>query len=90
MPEPRKFPPEADLEELFERVNNAGRWGPNDELGTLNYITERETRGRRVTRTHRSRAVDRARPEHHAIRQQPVTCPAHDVLSGARTDRSDR
>jgi hypothetical protein len=42
MPEPRKFPPEADLEKLFERVNNAGRWGPNDELGTLNYITEKK------------------------------------------------
>ncbi|MGI8702593.1 MAG: cyclase family protein [Nocardioidaceae bacterium] len=27
------------LIELFGRVTNAGRWGPDDELGTLNYIT---------------------------------------------------
>ncbi|MFN2628393.1 MAG: cyclase family protein, partial [Gaiellaceae bacterium] len=27
------------LTALFERVDNAGRWGPDDELGTLNYIT---------------------------------------------------
>jgi kynurenine formamidase len=24
---------------MFQRCNNAGRWGPDDELGTLNYIT---------------------------------------------------
>jgi len=24
---------------MFERCSNAGRWGPDDELGTLNYIT---------------------------------------------------
>ncbi len=28
-----------DLIALFDRVDNAGRWGPDDELGTLNYIT---------------------------------------------------
>ena len=25
--------------EIFDRVNNAGRWGADDEMGTLNYIT---------------------------------------------------
>src|SRR5262249_55302142 len=25
--------------EIFEAVKNWGRWGPDDELGTLNYIT---------------------------------------------------
>jgi kynurenine formamidase len=35
----RTFPPEAELERLFDELNNAGRWGANDELGTLNYIT---------------------------------------------------
>ena len=24
---------------MFRRCSNTGRWGPNDELGTLNYIT---------------------------------------------------
>lgn len=36
-------PPEpvslAEFDRLFERVKNWGRWGPDDELGTLNYIT---------------------------------------------------
>ena len=30
---------DADLIALYARVNNAGRWGHDDELGTLNHIT---------------------------------------------------
>ena len=30
---------DAELEAMFHRCSNTGRWGPNDELGTLNYIT---------------------------------------------------
>lgn len=29
----------AEFERIFELVKNWGRWGPDDELGTLNYIT---------------------------------------------------
>ena len=36
----REFPPEAALDALFDELNNAGRWGRDDELGTLNYITD--------------------------------------------------
>ena len=36
----REFPPEAALDALFDELNNAGRWGKDDELGTLNYITD--------------------------------------------------
>ena len=28
-----------EFDEIFEAVKNWGRWGPEDELGTLNYIT---------------------------------------------------
>ena len=35
----RSFPSEAELDALFDEVNNAGRWGEDDELGTLNFIT---------------------------------------------------
>jgi kynurenine formamidase len=28
-----------ELQAMFERCSNAGRWGPDDELGTLNYVT---------------------------------------------------
>jgi len=27
------------IQSVIEQVNNWGRWGPDDELGTLNYIT---------------------------------------------------
>ena len=29
----------AEFEAMFEAVKNWGRWGPDDQLGTLNYIT---------------------------------------------------
>ncbi|MBI2969886.1 MAG: cyclase family protein [Gammaproteobacteria bacterium] len=35
----RTFPSEAELDALFDEVSNAGRWGNDDEFGTLNYIT---------------------------------------------------
>jgi len=30
-----------EFDEIFEAVKNWGRWGDDDELGTLNYITQR-------------------------------------------------
>jgi kynurenine formamidase len=30
---------DAELEAMFKRCSNTGKWGPNDEKGTLNYIT---------------------------------------------------
>ncbi|MBW3560990.1 MAG: cyclase family protein [Actinobacteria bacterium] len=35
-------PSDEEIIEIFERVDNAGRWGPDDELGTLNHITDRK------------------------------------------------
>lgn len=31
-----------ELEAMFHRCSNAGRWGTDDELGTLNYITRKK------------------------------------------------
>lgn len=39
MSKKRNFPSESELDTLFDEVNNAGRWGKDDELGTLNFIT---------------------------------------------------
>jgi kynurenine formamidase len=39
MPQSRVFPPEAELDALFDELDNSGRWGADDELGTLNYIS---------------------------------------------------
>ena len=34
-----------EFDQLFEKVCNWGRWGPDDELGTLNLITPSHVRG---------------------------------------------
>lgn len=39
MTEKRTFPSEAELDSLFDELDNAGRWGEDDQLGTLNLIT---------------------------------------------------
>jgi kynurenine formamidase len=33
----------TNLSELGARLSNAGRWGPDDERGTLNFVTDAET-----------------------------------------------
>jgi kynurenine formamidase len=33
-----------EFDQLFERVSNWGRWGPDDERGTLNYLTREKIR----------------------------------------------
>ncbi len=39
MSAPRVEMSNAEFRELFERVSNWGRWGPDDERGTLNHLT---------------------------------------------------
>jgi kynurenine formamidase len=34
----------GEFDELFHRVSNWGRWGPDDERGTLNYLTAEQVR----------------------------------------------
>src|SRR6516225_8275842 len=33
-----------EFDQLFERVSNWGRWGPEDDKGTLNYLTPEKVR----------------------------------------------
>ena len=41
-----------ELEAMWHRCSNAGRWGANDELGTLNYVTAgKRTGAARLVRT---------------------------------------
>ena len=41
-----------ELEAMFERCSNSGKWGPDDELGTLNYITaDKRIAAARLVRT---------------------------------------
>ncbi len=37
---PRKVT-RQDLRDAAEKYKNWGKWGPNDEIGTLNYTTRR-------------------------------------------------
>ena len=77
----------AEFAELFESVKNWGRWGPDDELGTLNFITpERVRQAAALVRTGRrvSMAIpictvagpDNAEPALHYVTQ------AHDIDLG--------
>lgn len=40
---PQTVNSDADIEKLLPRLSNWGRWGKQDQLGTLNFITPRET-----------------------------------------------
>ncbi len=33
-------PPDAEVKALGQRLSNWGRWGPEDEIGTLNFLTD--------------------------------------------------
>jgi kynurenine formamidase len=84
--------PEVNLQEfdsLFESVKNWGRWGAEDQLGTLNYITPRKVReaaglvrsGRRVSMAIPINTVagpDNPNPAIHLVSQ------AHDVDIGSQ------
>ena len=52
LPEPVSL---AEFDRLFEAVKNWGRWGPDDELGTLNYLTpEKRAAAARLVRSGRT------------------------------------
>jgi kynurenine formamidase len=53
-------PDEAEVLRYFESCNNWGRWGPDDDLGTLNFITE-ERRRHAASLVREGRAVSCAR-----------------------------
>ena len=42
--EPRRPRNVAEFDAMFQEINNWGRWGPDDELGTMNLITSEKTR----------------------------------------------
>ena len=44
-----------DLRDAAEKYKNWGKWGPNDEIGTLNYTTAGGHRRRGAARARRAR-----------------------------------
>lgn len=59
-------PTQAEVEGYFDRLHNWGRWGPDDQKGTLNLITP-DKRARAVALARSGRVVSLARD----IRPQP-------------------
>jgi kynurenine formamidase len=81
-----KPPTQAEIERYFERLNNWGRWGNNDQRGTLNLITP-EKRTAAVALARSGRVVSLARD----LTPQPtldyhMLCPVRRGSSKAAVD----
>jgi kynurenine formamidase len=60
---PGVVPTESEVLDYFDSCSNWGRWGPDDELGTLNYLTpERRRRAASLVRDGRSVSCARLIP----------------------------
>ena len=74
----RKIPSQADVESYFKRLNNWGRWGHDDQLGTANLITDARRAAARAL-VKKNRTVSLARdivPQPHLQYGYPVTVPS--------------
>src|SRR5439155_1147985 len=73
-----KLPTQADVESYFKRLNNWGRWGHDDQRGTVNLITDaRRAAARALVKTGRTVSLSReivAQP--HLQFMYHVTCPS--------------
>ncbi len=74
---------EDELQAMFDRCSNTGKWGPNDELGTLNYITaQKRIAAAGLVKTGEV-VLGRARSRHQGDQDQSASArPAH-VLDAA-------
>ena len=87
----RTMPSQADVESYFKRLNNWGRWGDDDQLGTVNLITEgRRAAARALVR--KNRTVSLARdivPQAHLQFGYHVTFPSKRERADVVLDRFD-
>ena len=44
-----KLPEEKEILGYFQTLSNWGRWGKDDELGTLNYLTHKKFKNRSLS-----------------------------------------
>lgn len=73
---------DADIHAMFERVKNWGRWGADDEKGTLNYITpDRRARAAAAVRSGRTVSCARNFPVH-PHPENPYPAQHHMVIAG--------
>jgi kynurenine formamidase len=72
----------AEMKALFDRVSNAGRWGKEDERGTLNYLTpEKTAAAARLVKSGRSISCARNFPVHPGP-ENPTPALHHIVMGG--------
>src|SRR5439155_29262 len=86
-----KLPTQADVESYFKRLNNWGRWGHDDQRGTVNLITDaRRAAARALVKTGRTVSLSReivAQP--HLQFMYHVTCPSKRERADVVLDRFD-
>jgi kynurenine formamidase len=83
-------PSEQQIREWIETLSNWGRWGPNDELGTLNFVTP-EKRRRAAALVREGITVSCARQIKYDL-EPDVIRPVYHFMSssGDRSDPMDR
>src|SRR5882762_2199092 len=86
-----KLPTQADVESYFKRLNNWGRWGHDDQRGTVNLITDaRRAAARALVKSGRTVSLSReivAQP--HLQFMYHVTCPSKRERADVVLDRFD-
>ena len=80
----RKVPTEAEVLRWFDTLSNWGRWGPDDELGTLNLITPAK-RLEAVRLVRKGIAVSCARPIEKGVATDVPHPPLHFMMSTGET-----
>ena len=83
---------DADIDRMLPAISNWGRWGPDDQLGTLNFITpEMRLAAIRSVRTGRTVSLARERPVADATGIRKLTLPQPALhRPAARRGRHDR
>src|SRR5437588_3187063 len=85
------LPTQADVESYFKRLNNWGRWGHDDQRGTVNLITDaRRAAARALVKSGRTVSLSReivAQP--HLQFMYHVTCPSKRERADVVLDRFD-
>ena len=85
----REIPSEAEVLDWYTSLSNWGRWGPDDELGTLNLITpEKRAKAARLVREGVSISCARTL-SFEAIPDNPVP-PQHFMLRSGEGEASER
>jgi kynurenine formamidase len=87
----RKIPSQADVESYFKRLNNWGRWGHDDQLGTVNLITDaRRAAARALVKKNRTVSLSRdIVPQPHLQFGYHVTFPSKRERADVVLDRFD-